>query len=59
MGTDEDIEWFQQFLDDSSEVLVRSNSENLKNKGTTRYKRRFIDVERADIIGRVKIRHGK
>ena len=49
MGTEKDIKWFEKILNRQSEVTVTEISELYQNKGTNRYYRAYVEVQKANI----------
>ena len=47
-GTKEDMKWLEDQLRTKSEVLITESSEAFQNKGTNRYFRRYLEIERKD-----------
>ncbi|MCI9052909.1 MAG: hypothetical protein HFI05_13530 [Lachnospiraceae bacterium] len=47
MGTEKDIKWFEKILNRQSEVTVTEISELYQNKGTNRYYRSYVEVQKA------------
>ena len=47
MGTEKDIKWFEKILNRQSEVTVTEISERYQNKGTNRYYRAYVEVQKA------------
>ena len=47
MGTENDIKWFEKILNRQSEVTVTEISELYQNKGTNRYYRSYVEVQKA------------
>lgn len=47
MGTEKDIKWFEKILNRQSEVTVTEVSELYQNKGTNRYYRVYVEVQKA------------
>ena len=49
MGTKNDIKWFGKILKRQSNVTVTEFSELYRNKGTNRYYRAYVEVQKANI----------
>jgi len=49
MGTKNDIRWFEKILNRQPKVNVTEVSELYRNKGTNRYYRAYIEVQKANI----------
>ncbi len=49
MGTKNDIKWFEKILKRQSKVMVTEISELYRNKGTNRYYRAYVEVQKANI----------
>ena len=49
MGTKNDIKWFVKLLQRQPKVTVTEVSELYQNKGTNRYYRAYVEVEKANI----------
>lgn len=49
MGTKNDIKWFEKILKRQSKVAVTEFSELYRNKGTNRYYRTYVEVQKANI----------
>ncbi len=49
MGTKNDINWFKKILKRQSKVTVTEFSELYQNKGTNRYYRAYVEVQKANI----------
>lgn len=49
MGTKNDIRWFEKILNRQPKVNVTEVSELYQNKGTNRYYRTYIEVQKANI----------
>ncbi len=49
MGTKNDIKWFGKFLRRQPQVAVTEFSELYRNKGTNRYYRAYVEVQKANI----------
>lgn len=47
-GTKEDMKWLEEQLKRRTEVLITESSEAFQNKGTNRYFRRYLEIERKD-----------
>ena len=47
IGTEKDIKWFEKILNRQSEVTVTEISELYQNKGTNRYYRSYVEVQKA------------
>lgn len=48
MGTKKDIKWFEKILKRQPKVVVTEFSEMYQNKGTNKYYRVYVEVQRAD-----------
>ena len=48
MGTKNDIKWFQKILDRQPKVAVTEFSELYRNKGTNKYYRVYVEVQKAN-----------
>ena len=48
MGTTKDIKWFKKILERCGQLDVLEFSEPYANKGTSKYYRVYVEVERAD-----------
>jgi len=48
MGTKKDIKWFEKILRRQPKVAVTEVSEMYQNKGTNKYYRVYVKVEKAD-----------
>lgn len=46
MGTEKDIRWFGKFLEHNPEVDILEMSEVYHNKGTNRFYREYIEVQK-------------
>ena len=51
-GTVKDIHWFKRHMENHPEIRVLHMSEIVSNKGTNRYFRSYIEVEKKDKKGR-------
>ena len=49
MGTKKDIKWFEKILKRQPKVTVTEFSEMYQNKGTNKYYRVYVEVQKADI----------
>ena len=49
MGTKNDIKWFEKLLQRQPKVAVTEVSELYRNKGTNRYYRAYVEVQKANI----------
>ena len=49
MGTKNDIKWFGKILKGLSKVTVTEFSELYQNKGTNKYYRAYVEVQKANI----------
>ena len=49
MGTKKDIKWFEKILKRQPKVAVTEFSEMYQNKGTNKYYRVYVEVQKADI----------
>ena len=49
MGTKNDIKWFERFLRRQPKVAVTEVSELYQNKGTNRYYRAYVEVQKANM----------
>jgi len=49
MGTKNDIKWFEKILKRQPKVAVTEFSELYRNKGTNRYYRAYVEVQKANI----------
>lgn len=47
-GTKEDMEWLEDKLKETSEVLITESSQAFQNKGTNRYYRRYLEIEKQE-----------
>ncbi len=48
MGTKKDIKWFEKILKRQPKVAVTEFSEMYQNKGTNKYYRVYVEVQKAD-----------
>ena len=48
MGTKNDIKWFERILQRQSKVAVTEVSEMYQNKGTNRFYRAYVEVQKAN-----------
>lgn len=48
MGKDEDLDWVLKLLEAHADVEVKSSSPTYMLNGTTQYRRRYIEIERAE-----------
>lgn len=46
MGTPNDIKWFKKLLERHKKIKVLQMTENFANKGTNRYYRTYIEIDR-------------
>ena len=49
MGTKNDIKWFEKILKGLSKVIVTEFLELYQNKGTNRYYRAYVEVQKVNI----------
>lgn len=49
MGTKNDIRWFEKILERHPKVAVTEVSEVYRNKGTNRYCRAYVEVQKANV----------
>ena len=49
MGTKNDIKWFGKILKRQSRLTVTEFSELYRNKGTNRYYRAYVEVQKANM----------
>ena len=49
MGTKNDIKWFEKILRRQSKVAVTEVSELYRNKGTNRFYRAYVEVQKANM----------
>ena len=49
MGTKNDIKWFEKILKGLSKVTVTEFSKLYQNKGTNKYYRAYVEVQKANI----------
>ena len=49
MGTKKDIKWFEKILKRQPKVAVTEFSEMYQNKGTNKYYRVYVEVQKANI----------
>ncbi len=49
MGTKNDIKWFKKVLKKQPKVAVTEFSELYQNKGTNRYYRAYVEVQKTNI----------
>lgn len=47
-GTKEDMEWLEDKLKETSEVMITESSQAFQNKGTNRYYRRYLEIEKQE-----------
>lgn len=47
-GTKEDMEWLEDKLKETSEVMITESSQAFQNKGTNRYYRRYLEIEKRE-----------
>ena len=45
-GTKEDMEWLEEQLENLPNVQITESSEIFKNKGTNRYYRKYLEIEK-------------
>ena len=45
-GTEQDIKWFHRFLGKQREVEVTEVSDMYKNKGTDKFRRNYVEINR-------------
>ena len=48
MGTKKDIKWFEKILKRQPKVAVTEFSEMYQNKGTNKYYRVYVEVQKTD-----------
>ncbi len=48
MGTKNDIKWFERILQRQSKVAVTEVSDMYQNKGTNRFYRAYVEVQKAN-----------
>ena len=48
MGTKNDIKWFERILQRQPKVAVTEVSEMYQNKGTNRFYRAYVEVQKAN-----------
>jgi len=48
MGTPNDIRWFEKLMDRHKKVKVIRTSEKFENKGTNRFYRKYMEVDRKE-----------
>jgi hypothetical protein len=48
MGTPNDIRWFEKLMERHKKVKVIRISEKFENKGTKRYFRKYMEVDRKE-----------
>ena len=46
MGTPNDIKWFKKLMERHKRIKIVQESENYANKGTNRYYRTYLEIER-------------
>ena len=49
MGTKNDIKWFEKILKRSSKVEVTEFSELFQNKGTNKFYRVYVEVQKSNV----------
>ena len=49
MGTKNDIKWFEKILKRQPKITVMEISELYQNKGTNKYYRAYVEVQKANI----------
>lgn len=49
-GTKEEMKWLEDKLKDTSEIIITESSEAFQNKGTNRYFRRYLEIEKQENI---------
>ena len=49
MGTRDDIKWFEKILKRQRKVVVTDFSELYRNKGTNRFYRAYVEVQKANV----------
>lgn len=49
MGTKNDIKWFQKILQRNSKVEVMEFSELYTNKGTNKFYRAYVEVQKSNV----------
>ena len=49
MGTRNDIKWFEKILKRQLKVVVTEFSELYRNKGTNRFYRAYVEVQKANV----------
>lgn len=47
-GTVKDIRWFKRLLEKHQEIQVRQMSDIFSNKGTSRYFRSYVELDRKE-----------
>lgn len=47
-GTTNDIKWFKKIIERNKKIKIHSISEPLPNRGTKKYFRLYIDIEREE-----------
>ena len=47
-GTKEDMEWLEEQLKKEPEVLITESSQAFQNKGTNRYYRRYLEIDKQE-----------
>ena len=45
-GTKEDMEWLEKQLSECPEVKITESSEMFSNKGTSKYYRKYLEINR-------------
>lgn len=48
MGTKNDIKWFEKLLNRHPKVTVTESSEMYQNKGTNKYYRAYVEVNKSN-----------
>lgn len=49
-GTKESLEWFCKFINNRSEIEVLEVSEIFSNKGTNKYYRRYVEIQKMEDV---------
>ena len=52
-GTVKDIRWFKRLLEKHQEIQVRQMSDIFSNKGTSRYFRSYVELDRK--VGKIYV----
>lgn len=47
-GTKEDMEWLEKQIKDCPEIQITESSEAFSNKGTNKYFRKYLEVNKTD-----------